>query len=118
MLFADLPEVDRAGGGRRYARSGPHVYRHFQHATAQTVFVIGEFPWKVRVDEAVVVDDFTDPPYVLSAETTAEEVTWSEGKYRGWKVGMVCLQTARIAAAGAGRFTSISRRLMPERAGG
>ncbi len=75
-----LPEVE-SRRGRRYARSGTHGYRHFQHATAQTVFVLGEFPWKVRVDEAVVVDDFTDPPYVLSAETTAEEVTWSEGKY-------------------------------------
>lgn len=57
------------------------VYRHFQNAYASTVFVLGEFPWRVKVDERVEVDDYTAPPYVLSAERDGKEVNWSEGRY-------------------------------------
>lgn len=58
------------------------TYRHFQSAQARTSFVIGEFPWQVRVGEAVDVADYVSPPRVLSSETTKEkEVTWSLGEY-------------------------------------
>lgn len=57
------------------------TYRHFQNAQAKTVFVLGEFPWRVTVGETVEVDDYTCPPYVLSAERDGKEVNWSEGRY-------------------------------------
>jgi hypothetical protein len=57
------------------------TYRHFQHAPARTSFVLGEFPWRVSISEVVTVDDYTCPPYVLSAEHTSAETTWSEGEY-------------------------------------
>ncbi len=58
------------------------TYRHFQSAQAKTSFVLGEFPWQVRVGEAVNVTDYVSPPRVLSAETTgSKEVTWSLGEY-------------------------------------
>lgn len=58
------------------------LYRHFQSAQATTSFVIGEFPWQVRVGEEVEVADYVAPPRVLSSETTKEkEVTWSLGEY-------------------------------------
>jgi hypothetical protein len=71
-----IPEV-RPTGHAILDRS----YRHFQHSAAETIFVLGEFPWRVRAGEDVVVDDYTSPPYVLSAERTGNEVTWSLGVY-------------------------------------
>jgi hypothetical protein len=79
-ILKALPEV------RSYA-SAPTVsylgetYKHFQTAKAETSFVLGEFPWQVRVGEAAVVSDYVSPPRVLSSEQTGKEVTWSMGEY-------------------------------------
>jgi hypothetical protein len=57
------------------------MYTHFQTAEATTNYVIGEFPWQVRVGEAAVVTDYVRPPRVLSSEQTGNEVNWSIGEY-------------------------------------
>jgi hypothetical protein len=57
------------------------TYKHFQTAKATTSFILGEFPWQVRVGETATVSDFVSPPRVLSSETTSDEVTWSLGEY-------------------------------------
>ena len=75
-----LPER-RAIGSRPAVFFEGALYRHFSGAQATTVFVIGEFPWRVTVSEEVVADDFVHPPFVLSSETTNDEVTWSKGEY-------------------------------------
>src|SRR5579885_2132543 len=68
--------------GRRPAVSmDGHTYRHFSGAEAATTFVLGEFPWRVKVGEKVICDDFIDPPLILSSETTPEEINWSRGVY-------------------------------------
>lgn len=56
-------------------------YRHFQSAKAKTKFVLGEFPWQVRVGETAYVCDYVAPPFVVSSEQMDEEVTWSRGEY-------------------------------------
>ena len=56
-------------------------FRHFQSATARTNFVLGEFPWRVEVEDKVEVADFVAPPLILSREGTANEATWSIGEY-------------------------------------
>ena len=65
------------------------VYDHFQGAIAHTEYVLGEFPWRVRVNDPVAVSDYTAPPYLLSSESTENETTWSLGTYtdpdRIWK---------------------------------
>ena len=57
-------------------------FKHFQTATATTVFVLGEFPWQVRVGEKATAVDYVAAPRMLSAEVSADkEVTWSLGEY-------------------------------------
>ncbi|MBI5083117.1 MAG: DUF4178 domain-containing protein [Acidobacteria bacterium] len=67
--------------GRKAASYNGTVYAHFQNARAETTFVMGEFPWAVRVGETNVVDDYTAPPYLLSSEVTEDEVNWSFSTY-------------------------------------
>jgi hypothetical protein len=57
------------------------TYRHFQTAKAETKFVLGEFPWQVRVGESSDVSDYISPPRVISSERTGKEVNWSIGEY-------------------------------------
>jgi hypothetical protein len=59
-------------------------YRHFQTAVAKTIFVLGEFPWQIRVGDTTTGTDYVAPPLMLSAEVDADkEVTWSLGQYVG-----------------------------------
>ncbi len=57
------------------------TYRLFQTATAETSFVLAEFPWQVRVGESAEFSDYISPPRVISSEKTGNEVTWSMGEY-------------------------------------
>jgi hypothetical protein len=56
-------------------------YKHFQSAEATTSFVLGEFPWQVRVGEKVQVTDYVHPPRMISSERTGDEISWSLGEY-------------------------------------
>ncbi len=56
-------------------------YRHFQTAQAEIAGVIGELPWQARVGETTVVEDYVNPPLILSCERTKEETTWSIGEH-------------------------------------
>ncbi len=75
-----VPDPSRQGQ-KPAARWLGETYVHFQTADAETVFVMGEFPWQVRVGETVRTADYIAPPRVLSSETTDGEVTWSLGEY-------------------------------------
>ncbi len=77
-----LPAVDSVlGGSSLTANYLGETYKHFQSAEANTDFVLGEFPWQVRVGELAEVTDFVHPPRVLSSEKLRNEVTWSIGEY-------------------------------------
>jgi len=80
-----LPDGDHMPGNSGIRTYQGQHYRHFQSATATTVFVLGEFPWQVRVGDQAVVVDYVAPPRLLSAEVTADkEVNWSLGQYTKW----------------------------------
>ncbi len=57
------------------------TYKHFQTAEAVTTFVMGEFPWQVKVWEKATVSDYVKPPRVISSEAMMHEITWSMGEY-------------------------------------
>lgn len=77
-----LPLVPRNIGGPRLTRCVQGVtYRHFQHSSATTIFVLGEFPWRAQQGDTATVDDFVAPPHVLSSERMDGEIVWSLGEY-------------------------------------
>lgn len=78
--ISSLPEITTVSGKKK-ARYLSETYSLFDTARAKTVYVLGEFPWQVRVGEAVFVEDYVSPPLLLSSETTNDEVTWSQGEY-------------------------------------
>ncbi len=82
-ICKQLPVVEgalSAGPGSSASYLGEE-YKHFQTCTASTDFVLGEFPWQVRVGESASVTDYVHPPRVLSSEELNKELTWSIGEY-------------------------------------
>lgn len=75
-----LPSFITSGGRKAVTYNGV-TYKHFQNAQAKTTFVMGEFPWAVRVGERNTVDDFVAPPLMLSSEQTEGEINWSHATY-------------------------------------
>ena len=53
-------------GGRPVVTLHGETFKHFQTATAETYFVLGEFPWQVRVGDRATASDFVAPPRMLS----------------------------------------------------
>jgi predicted RNA-binding Zn-ribbon protein involved in translation (DUF1610 family) len=70
--------------------TSPHGFRLYANYQAKVVSVLGEFYWQTSTSEVTDVQDFINPPYVLSREAYAGlgEITWSKGKYvEGKEVG-------------------------------
>jgi hypothetical protein len=79
-ILRSLPTVDHRASPPTVSYLGA-TYKHFQTADAATRFVLGEFPWQVRVGDSPTVSDYVSPPRVISSEDTGEEITWSMGEY-------------------------------------
>ena len=76
-----IPADAGSSGAKPQMRMGDITYTHFQTANAHTTFILGEFPWQVRMGDTAQACDYISPPLMLSSETTPDETTWSEGEY-------------------------------------
>jgi Domain of unknown function (DUF4178) len=82
------------------------TFKHFQSANAATTFALGEFPWEVNVGDVVRAHDFVSPPYLLSAEVTQHETTWSLGTYTDPKAIAKAFSLGSELRAPAGVFAN------------
>jgi hypothetical protein len=73
--------TESVNGRQPFVTLHGETFKHFQTSTASTVFVLGEFPWQVRIGDKAVVRDFVAPPRMLSEEQMQDETTWSLGTY-------------------------------------
>jgi hypothetical protein len=78
---AEIPKVKVGLMGRPEARYLGRTFRHFQRAKADVAWLAGEFNWRVKRGDRCVVNDYVDPPLILSSESTDNEITWSLGEY-------------------------------------
>jgi uncharacterized protein DUF4178 len=81
VVCKELPIVDPRVSIPLQANYLGEIYKHFQTADANADFVLGEFPWQVRIGEQARVTDFVHPPRILSMEKSSGEISWSIGEY-------------------------------------
>ena len=72
------PSVAR---GQYSFRRGKDQFKLFSSCKAEVSYVIGEFYWRVAVGETCLVEDYIQPPLMLSREVSQNEATWSESRY-------------------------------------
>lgn len=78
---------DSGGGSNPDEALSPRItyqgrlYSHFQSGWPKVMFVLGEFPWRVKVGDEARTRDFIAPPFLLSEEVTGKDRTWTHGVY-------------------------------------
>ena len=79
-VLSALPQAAQSGGKLAMRLEG-HSFVRFDAMKARTAYVLGEFPWQVRVGDSALCEDYVAPPLMLSSESTDGEVTWSRAEY-------------------------------------
>jgi len=72
-------------------------FRLFNRGTGEVVYVIGEFYWKVIVASTVEMEDYINPPLMLSREKSDNDIVWSVGTYTEPKVIQEAFKLDKVA---------------------
>tara|TARA_B110001454_G_scaffold28073_1_gene27468 strand:+ start:70672 stop:71922 length:1251 start_codon:yes stop_codon:yes gene_type:complete len=72
------PKVDKILKSAEYLGN---KYSLFHKGQVKTLFVMGEFYWRVKANETVRAVDYIRPPEMLSLEKDSDEEIWSIGEY-------------------------------------
>ena len=81
-----LTELERFPAEAHYKKSITYdnaVYDIYARYKAVTDKVAGEFPYNLNLAETPSVEEFINPPYILTSEKTADEQVWFKGEYMG-----------------------------------
>ena len=97
-----IPE-QTSGNQLRFAGN---VFSLYGRAPAATGYVIGEFPWQVRVGDSIETADYISAPQILSSETTGEETVWSIGNYLSGAEVWQAFQLTGTAPSALGVFAN------------
>ncbi|HMW18195.1 MAG TPA: DUF4178 domain-containing protein [Accumulibacter sp.] len=65
---------------REFIRNG-EKFKRFSKGQAKVSYVVGQFYWRVAVDDLCRVEEFICPPRLLVREVTDSESLWSEAEY-------------------------------------
>ena len=72
---------DRPQRSAATATLGDQRYKIYYQGKARVFFVLGEFYWRIGVDEQVSMADYILPPYMLSMEEDGSQRVWSKSEY-------------------------------------
>ncbi len=56
-------------------------FKHYEKYQSKVIYVLGEFYWRVSLDDASEINDFIAPPSMLSQEKTGKELSWTQAEY-------------------------------------
>ncbi len=65
----------------RGAKAFNEVYKPWSSGRARLEWATGELPWSATLGDVAVARDYVRAPWMLSCESTADEITWSRGTY-------------------------------------
>lgn len=75
----DAGLVDETAETRATFRGEKH--RFYSGGRAKVEWATGELPWELAIGDTSDVADYVSAPHVLSRESSADEITWSYGRY-------------------------------------
>lgn len=56
-------------------------FKHYEKYQSRVIYVLGEFYWRVSLDDTTEINDFIAPPSMLSQEKTGKELSWTQAEY-------------------------------------
>jgi Domain of unknown function (DUF4178) len=71
-------QVQEADRGATYEGE---LYKPWSSGKARLEWAAGELPWEAALGDVTEARDYVRAPYMLSRESSADEITWSRGTY-------------------------------------